>query len=157
MQIVADLPKKNPTSKAKFTDKKNYFFVRRLYTLYKQKLSNLRPLLAFTFPKGFRKSKKLSHWTSRSGGKKTFKMCEQIKIYPWKPCNRRGDLSPLKAKVSNLRPLLFITFPQGFQKFKSLDVGLEEVGTKRRLNGANKWRKNVLKKTFSPWQFYTCY
>ena len=96
--------------------KKTIFLARCLYTLYKQKLSDLRPLLAFTFPKGFRKSKKLGHWTSRSGGKKTFKMCEQIKIYPWKTCNRRGDFSPLEAKVSNLRPLLSITFPQGFQK-----------------------------------------
>ena len=34
---------------------------------------NLRPLLSITFPQGFQKSKKFGHWTSGSGGKKTFK------------------------------------------------------------------------------------
>ena len=48
------------------------------YTLYEQKLSNLRPLLSITFPQGFKKSKKFGHWNSRSGGKKTVKRSEQM-------------------------------------------------------------------------------
>ena len=80
MRIVAPIPK-NPASKAKFAKKKT-FFARRSYTLYKQKFSYLRPLLFVTFPQGFRKSKKFGHWTSGSGGKKTFKRSEQMKKNP---------------------------------------------------------------------------
>ena len=43
-----------------------------------------------------------------------------------------------KQKFSNLTPLLVITFPHGFQKSKSLDIGLWEGGAKRPLNGVNK-------------------
>ena len=46
-------------------------FARQFYTLYEQKFSNLRQLLALTFPQGFQISKKFGHWTS-SGDKKTF-------------------------------------------------------------------------------------
>ena len=42
------------------------------------------------------------------------------------------------SKFSNLGPFLSITFPQGFQKSKSLDIGLWEVGAKRRLNKVNR-------------------
>ena len=45
MRIVAPY-QKNHASKAKFAEKKN-LFLRRFYTLYKQKFSYLRPL----FPK----------------------------------------------------------------------------------------------------------
>ena len=56
-----------------------------------------------------------------------------------------------KQKFSNLRPFL-----QGFQKSKSLDIGLPEVGAKRHLNRVNKWKK-ICKKSFfaaailNPW------
>ena len=59
--------------------KNKLFFPRRYYTLYKQKFSNLRPLLSITFPREFLKSKKFGHGTSGSGGKKTFKRSEQMK------------------------------------------------------------------------------
>ena len=48
---------------------KQTLFPRRFYTLYEQKLLNLRPLLSITVPQGFRKSKKFGHWTLGSGGK----------------------------------------------------------------------------------------
>ena len=47
---------------------------------------------------------------------------------------------------SFLRPLLSITFPQGFQKSKSVDIGLKEMGAKRRLNGVNNYKKIRKKK-----------
>ena len=50
-----------------------FFFARRFQTTFKQKCSNLRPLLCITFPQGFRISKNIGHLTSGSGGKKTFK------------------------------------------------------------------------------------
>ena len=40
-------------------------------------LQNLRPLLFVTFPQGFQIHKKLGHWTSRTGGKKTVKQSEK--------------------------------------------------------------------------------
>ena len=51
--------------------------LRQFYTLYEQKVSNLRPLLSITFPQGFQKSQKFGHWTSGSGGKKTLKRSEK--------------------------------------------------------------------------------
>ena len=54
-------------------------FLRQFYTLYKQKVSNMRPLLSITFPQRVRKSKKFGYWTSGSGGKKTFKQIEQMR------------------------------------------------------------------------------
>ena len=53
--------------------KKNNFFVRQFYFLYKLKFSNVRPLLSITFPQGFQISKNFGYPTSGSGGKKTFK------------------------------------------------------------------------------------
>ena len=49
---------------------KKLFSPRRIYTLYEQKLSNLRQLLFITFPQGFRKSKQFGHWPLESGGKR---------------------------------------------------------------------------------------
>ena len=68
-------------------EESDLFFVRRFYTLYEQKCSNVRPLLSITFPQWFRKSKKFGHWTSGSGGKKMFKRNEEIikngkKLFP---------------------------------------------------------------------------
>ena len=42
-----------------FSCKKNFFAQRQFYTLYEQKLLNLRALLSISFPQGFRKSKKV--------------------------------------------------------------------------------------------------
>ena len=57
----------------------------------------------------------------------------------------------------NLRPILSITFPQGFWKSKNLDIGLLEVGAKRcKKEWTNKEKKSV-KKTFSPRRFYILY
>ena len=56
----------------------NYFFLPlRLYTLFEQRFSNLRPLCSITFPQGFRLSKKFGHWTLGTGGKKNFKRSEK--------------------------------------------------------------------------------
>ena len=81
-------------------------------TLMSKSFQILRPILSITFPQGSRKSKKFGHWTSGSGGKKTFKWSEQMK-------NIRKKLFFLpqrfytlyEQKISNRRPLLSITFP----------------------------------------------
>ena len=53
--------------------KNKLFFARRFQTTFKQKCSNLRPLLSITFPQGFRISKTIGHPTLGGGGRKTFK------------------------------------------------------------------------------------
>ena len=58
--------------KAKSATKKT-FFARRFLTIFKQKWSNLIPLLSITFPQGSRISKNIGHPSLGSGGKKTFK------------------------------------------------------------------------------------
>ena len=53
---------------------KNFFFLlRRFYTLYEQKFSNMRPFLFITFSQGFWISKNFGHPTLGSGGKKSVK------------------------------------------------------------------------------------
>ena len=52
---------------------KKLFFARRFLTIFKQKCSNLRPVLYITFPQGFRIFKNIRHPTSVSGGKNMFK------------------------------------------------------------------------------------
>ena len=63
----------NGTSKVKKVRGKKTFFSRQFSTIFKQKCSYLRPLLAITFPQGFRISKNIGHPTSGSGSKKTIK------------------------------------------------------------------------------------
>ena len=53
--------------------KKTLIFARQFLTIFKQKCSNMRPLLSITFSQGFRISKNIWHLTSGSGGKKTVK------------------------------------------------------------------------------------
>ena len=49
---------------------KNLFWLRQFYTLYQQKISNLRPHLSITFPQRLQIFKKFGHWTLGSGGNK---------------------------------------------------------------------------------------
>ena len=52
-----------------------------------------------------------------------------------------------KQKFLNLRPLLYITFPQGFQKsLKKNNIGLYEVGAKFKWN--SQMKKKIRKKSF---------
>ena len=97
---------------------KKLFLPRQFYTLYEQKFLNLRPLQPITFPHGFRKSKKFGHWTLGSGGKKTFKQSEQMPKIRLNKILPRRFYTVYEQKFSNLRPLLSITFPQGFRKSK---------------------------------------
>ena len=53
-----------------------------------------------------------------------------------------------EQKFSDLRPYLFITFPQGFWKLKNLNIKLQEVGPKRCLNRVDKWRTKKSVKNF---------
>ena len=58
--------------------KKKLFSPHQFYTLYKEKLSNLRPLLSITFSHELKKSlEKIGHCTLESRGKKIFKRSEK--------------------------------------------------------------------------------
>ena len=56
-----------------------------------------------------------------------------------------------EKKYSNLRPLLSISFPQGFRKFNKLGHWTWGSGRKRRLNEVNKGKKSII--FFLPLQF----
>ena len=76
--------------------------MRWFYNLYEQKFSNLRPFLAITFPKGFRKSKFCWHWTV----KWTVKWSEKV----WRT-DRHTDIS---TNGKN-RPIGLILWKYGYQ------------------------------------------
>ena len=129
-----------PLPKAKFVGGKKT--EQRFDTLYKQKLSNLRPLLSMTFPQEFRKSNKIGHFTLGSGGKKMFKRSEQMKKR--KNCIKlflpRRFYTLYEQKFSNLRPILSITFPQGFRKFKMFGHLTLGSGGKKTVKGSEEHR-----------------
>ena len=51
------------SKKSEKSGEKKLFFVTRFSTIFKQKCSNVRPLLSSTFPQGFRISKNYGHKT----------------------------------------------------------------------------------------------
>ena len=53
-----------------------------------------------------------------------------------------------EQKYLNLRPLLSISFPQGFRKYKKFEHLTSESECKKTLNGLNKWRKKSVKNFF---------
>ena len=71
----------------------------QFHTLYKLKLTRLKPLLSVAFPQRFGKSKKFGHWTLGRGGKKTFKWSEQMKKICIFFFFAAAILHPLWAKV----------------------------------------------------------
>ena len=115
------------SKKSEKNGEKKLFFVTQFLTIFKQKCSYLRPLLSITFSQGFRICKNIGHPTSGSGGKKTVKKDrkpEKIekseKKWRKKTFFLRGDFRQFAKKCSYLRPLLSITFPQGFRISKHI-------------------------------------
>ena len=128
-------------------------FVRRFQTIFKQKCSYLRPLLSITFPQGFRISKNIGHTTSGIGGTKTVKKTKnrrRPKKVKKKTFFCAAILDHFKQKCSYLRPLLSITFPQGFRISKNIGHPTSRSGgTKTVKKTKNRRRpKKVKKKTF---------
>ena len=61
----------------------------------------------------------------------------------------RGNFAPFSSKSFQIRDHFFpLHLPKATKNLKCLDIDLWEVGTKRRLNGVNKWRKKIVKKTY---------
>ena len=132
------------------------------YTRYEQKFSNLRPLLSINFPNQFRKSKKFGHCSLGSGGKKTIKRSE--KIQNTKKIKKKsgseslnlpktnfylcGNFTPLYSKSGQISDHFFqLLFPKDSESLKTLDIGLQKVRAKRRLNGASKVNRNTDRQT----------
>ena len=111
-------------------------------------MSNLRPFSCFTFPQGFRISKKFRNWTSGRGGKKTFKQSEQMKKICKKKISPRRFYTLSEQKFSNLRPLLSITFPQGFWKSKKFWHWTLGNGDKKTFKRSEQMKKKSIKKNF---------
>ena len=121
----------NGTSKVKKI-KKNLFFARRFQTIFKQKCSYLRPLLSITLPQGFQILKNMGHPTLESGGKKTVKRYLKSEKSEEKKLFFARRFQPIfKQKCSYLRPLLSITFPQGFQISRNIGHPTSGSGGKK--------------------------
>ena len=103
----------------------------------------------FLFPKDSEilKSLDIGLWEGRA--KRRFNKVNQWKKNQWiffLP-RRLYNLYLKKFVFLNLRPLFSITFPQWFWKSKNLDIGLQEVGAKRRLKEVRKCDKHTNKNT----------
>ena len=129
MRIVAPMPQE---AGPRQNQQKINFFARRFQTTSKQKCSNVRPLLSITFPQGFRISKNIGHPTLGKGGKKTLKRYlkseeneEKILFFA------RRFQTIFKQKCSYLRPLLSITFLQGFRISKNIGHPTSGSGGKK--------------------------
>ena len=128
---------------------------RQFYTIFEHKRSILRPLLSITFPQRFRISKIFGHCTLRSGGKKTFKRSEQMKKIPKKLFLPRRFYTIFQQKSSNLRPLLSITFPQGFRISKKFGHWTSGCGSKKTVKHSEQSvtdRQTHKRKTNRKWQ-----
>ena len=77
------------------------------------------------------KTKKFGHWTSGSGGKKTFQRSKQMKKICKKLLSPRRFYTLYEQKFSNLRPLLSITFLKGFRKSKKFGHWTLGIGGKK--------------------------
>ena len=122
----------NGTLKVKKMREKKLFFARRFQTIFKQKRSYLRPLLSITFPQRFRISKNIEHPISGRGGKKTNKRyLKSKKVREKNLFFVLQFLTIFKQKCSYLRPLLAITFPQGFRISKNIGHPTSGSGGKK--------------------------
>ena len=131
MRIVAPIPKKF----AEKEEKKKLFFARGNFTPFIitrfQIWYSFFPLL---FPKDSKNQKKFGLWTFGRGGKKAFKRTKQMKKIRKKLFSPWRFYTLYEQKFSNLRPLLYITFHQGFQKSKNFREWTLGSGGKRPLN-----------------------
>ena len=104
----------------------------------------MRPLLSIIFPKGFQISKDIGHPTSGSGGKKTVKKDQKPKKTEKseeKNFFLRRFETIFKQKFSYLRPLLSITFPQGFRISKNIGHPTLRSGGKQTVKKDRKPKK----------------
>ena len=104
----------------------NFFSPGRFDTLYEQKFSNLRPLLAITFPQGFRKSKKFGHWTSGSKRKKTVKQSKKHR-YQKKILLSNLPQNKLFFCAAILHPLLAEVFKSETTSFHYFSPGIPKI------------------------------
>ena len=115
---------------------------RRFYTLYKQKFSNLGPLLSITFLKGFRKSKNFGHLTLESGGKKTLKWSEQMKKNLWKTFSAQWFctmiLHPLQENVCKSETTYFQYFSPIIPKINFFGHLTSRIGGKKTVKRSEK-------------------
>ena len=105
------------------------------------------PLL---FPEDSENQNKIGHWTSGSGGKKTFNRSEQMTKIHKKLFFRVIFTQFLRKNVQIWDYFFPIRFPKNSKYLTILDIGLREVWAKGPLNGVNKWEeKNPLKTFFA--------
>ena len=130
------------SEKAKKDIKKKLFLPRGFYTLYDQKLSNLRPLLSISFPKDCSNLKSLDIELREVGAKRPLnglRNTNSRKILPTKQtffC--AAILQPLLVFFLSETTSFHYFFPKDSEYLKILDIRLREEGAKRRFNGTSK-------------------
>ena len=142
MRIVAPIPKKLLLRQN--STKTNFFCAAILHPIW-AKVSQSETTSFQYYTQGFWISKKFGNWTSGSGCKKCLNRVNKKKSITKKICPR--DFTPLyELKFSNLRPLLSITFPQGFRISKKFGHWTLENGGKMTFKRNEKmWRTNTHK------------
>ena len=126
--------------------KKKLFFA--ILDHFQTKMFKCQTTFSITFPQGFRISKNIGHPTGGSGGKKTVKRyLKSGKSEEKKAFFARRFETIFKQKCSYLRPLLSITFPQGFRISKNIGHPTSGSGGKKTVKRYLKVKK-VKKKNF---------
>ena len=126
--------------------KKKLFFARRFLTIFKQKCSNMRPLLSITFP--YESLKILDIPLREVGAKRPLNGTSKVKkVKKKKLFLARRFRTIFKQKCSYMRPILSILFPKDSESLKILDIRRWEVGAKRPLNGTSKVNRHTDRRT----------
>ena len=142
MRIVAPISK-NPASKAKFVKNLTFFYAAILHPLWAKVFKSETTTLSF--PQGFRKSKKLGHWTLGNGAIRRLKEVNKGEKKVCKKLFRRGNFRPFLSKNVHIWHHFFpLIFPKDSKSLQILNIQFWKVGAKRRLNGTSK--VNILKK-----------
>ena len=125
--------------------KNKLFFGRQFYTLHEFFSFYPRPLLSITFPQGFQKSKKFTYWTVERSEKHQYQKksySDWVSVWQNSLKNQpflHGNFTPFIIKSFQIWHHFFsLLFPKDSESLKTLDIKLQEVGTKRHLNGASK-------------------
>ena len=77
---------------------------RQFFTIFKQKCSNLRPLLSITFSQGFQISKNIGHPTSGSGANRRLKVPQKL-THTWTDKQTDGHTDTRTFRlIESIRP-----------------------------------------------------
>ena len=122
---------------------KTFFFARQVKTLYEQNFTIWDHFFPLLFPNDSKYLNELGHWTSGSGGKKTFNRSEQMTKIRKKLFFRVIFTQFLRKNVQIWDHFFPLLFPKDSKYLNEIGHWTSGSGEKRPLTGVNKWRKSV--------------